>query len=75
MKYTVGIATWYNGQWHLDPSTETAPMGELEAIREGHELAALGAFALYFEVETDRPMIEYQGRLEPAFAEMVAARR
>ena len=75
MKYTVGIATWYNGQWHLDPSTETAPMSEFEAIREGRELAALGAFALYFEDETDRPMIEYQGRLEPAFAEMVAARR
>lgn len=50
-------------------------MSELEAIREGRELAALGAFALYFEDETDRPMIEYQGRLEPAFAEMVAARR
>lgn len=75
MKYTVGIATWYNGQWHLDPSTETAPISELDAIREGRELAVLGAFALYFEVETNRPMVEHHGRLEPAFAEMIAARR
>jgi len=72
MKYTVSIATWYNGKWHLDPATETALMDELTAIIAGHKLAALGAMALYKNEEGQIFVEGAYKRLEPAFADMIA---
>lgn len=74
MKYTVGMATWYGEQWHEDTTTTTELMSESEVLVEGHKLASMGAFPLYRD-ENEVPMIEFQGRLEPAFAEMVAPRK
>lgn len=74
MKYTASLAIWYNGQWHLDPTTETLQMDEREAIIAGHNLseAALIIYREYKNGVAGRAMIEYNGHLEPAFAEMVA---
>ena len=74
MKYTASLAIWYNGQWHLDPTTETPQMDECEAIIAGHNLseAALIIYREYKNGVAGRAMIEYNGHLEPAFAEMVA---
>ena len=77
MKYTVSMATWYKGQWHLDLNTESSLMGEAAVIAEGRKLTAMGAMPLYTEYVNGiagRVMVEYDGHLEPAFAEMVAPR-
>ena len=74
MKYTASLATWYNSQWHLDPTTETAPMDEQEAILAGRAFTET-VMVIYREYQNGiagRVMVEYNGRLEPAFAEMVA---
>ena len=74
MKYTASLATWYNGQWHLDPATETALMDEQEAIAAGHAFTGI-VMVVYREYQNGiagQAMIEHNGRLEPAFAEMVA---
>jgi hypothetical protein len=75
MKYTASLATWYGGQWHLDPSTESAPADEQTAISIGHKIAFPGGLVLYIEYKANKPgrkMIEYQGHLEPASADMIA---
>lgn len=74
MKYTASLATWYNNQWHLDPTTETAPMDERGAIVAGHAFTGI-VMVIYREYKNGiagRAMIECNGHLEPAFAEMVA---
>lgn len=74
MKYTASLATWYNNQWHLDPTTETPQMNEQEAIAAGHAFAGID-IVIYREYKNGiagRAMIEYDGHLEPAFTEMVA---
>lgn len=74
MKYTASLAIWYDGQWHLDPATETPQMDEHEAIIAGRGLGG-AALVIYREYKNDiagRAMIEFNGRLEPAFAELVA---
>lgn len=73
-KCTASIATWYKNQWHLDPATETPQMDELEAITAGHQFPqdVMVLYREYINETTSRVMIEYNGRLEPAFAEMVA---
>lgn len=73
-KYTASMATWYGGKWHLDPTTETAQMDEMEAIAAGHNFTGLVMviYREYVNGVADRAMVEYNGRLEPAFAEMVA---
>ena len=75
MKYTVSMATWYGGQWHLDPATESDKMDEQAIIKAGRELSEMGAMALYTEYKNGFPgrvMVEFNGHLEPAFAEMIA---
>ena len=74
MKYTANLATWYNNQWHLDPATETPQMNEQEAIAAGHTFTGI-VMVIYREYKNGiagRAMIEYNGHLEPAFAEMIA---
>ncbi len=69
-QYTVGMATYYNGDWHIDHSTEIELTTVVNAIAEGRKLAALGAFPLYTEFvdgERGRKMLEYDGHLEYAF--------
>lgn len=68
--YTVAMATYYNGTWHIDRNTESVMMDETSVINEGKRLASLGAFPLYTEYvdgEQNKPMIEYNGHLEYAF--------
>ena len=68
--YTVAIATYYNGAWHADVTTESAQISEQEAIKRGHELSNLGAFPLYTEYVDNQMtcyMVEYNGHLERAF--------
>lgn len=75
MKYTVSMATWYGGQWHLDLATESDKMNEQAIIKAGRELSEMGAMVLYTEYKDgfpNRVMIEFNGHLEPAFAEMIA---
>jgi hypothetical protein len=72
------MATWYDGQWHLDPTTESDKMDEQAVIRAGHELSEMGATVFYTEYKNNFPgriMIEFNGHLEPAFAEMIAPRK
>lgn len=74
-KYTASLATWYGGLWHIDPTTESDRVSEQAAISIGHKIAFSGALVLYAEYESGklvRMMIEYQGHLEPAFADMIA---
>lgn len=69
-QYTVGMATYYNGEWHIDHSTEIEPTNIKNAIIEGQRLASLGAFPMYTEIingERGRKMLEYDGHLEYAF--------
>lgn len=73
-KYTANMATWYENQWHLDSSTETAQMNELEAIIAGHQFigAIMVIYREYIDGIAGRAMVEYNGRLEPVFAEIIA---
>ena len=75
MKYTVSIATFYGGKWHIDRTSESAPMSEQEAIEAGRIIAALGTFMLYTEYINGiagRIMIDDGHGLKPAFVEMIA---
>ena len=68
--FTVGLATFYSGTWHIDPSTETPIMSEQNAIMRGHELVSIGGFPLYTEYIDGikmHTMIEFNGHLELAF--------
>lgn len=73
-KYTASTATFYGGKWHLDPSTESAPMSETEAITAGHRFTGIVMviYREYVNGVAGRAMLEYDGHLEPAFAAMVA---
>lgn len=78
MKYTVSMATWYDGQWNLDLETESNQMDEQTVIRAGHRLSEMGAMPLYTEYMNNIPgrvMIEFNGHLEPTCIEMIAPRK
>lgn len=69
-KYTVAMATYYNNSQHLDYSTESNVMSEIEVIHAGHELANRGAFPLYTEYVDGirgRILIEDNAHLVMAF--------
>lgn len=74
MKYTASIATWYNGKWHLDPTTETAQMSEHEAIAVGRAMTNVGMviYKEYVSETAEHLLVECNGHLEPAFMDMVA---
>jgi len=66
-QYTAAMATWYGQAWHIDYATETAKADETTAIRDGHALAALGAFVLftmYVDGVRTHEMMEENGQLK-----------
>ena len=68
-RYTVAMATYYNGEWHIDRNTESVMMSKDDVIIEGKRLASLGAFPMYTKWvggKQGKPMIEYNGQLEYA---------
>ena len=72
-RYTVAMATWYNGAWHIDYNTESSMMDECNVIIEGRRLKELGAVPMYIEYkgnERVRTMNEFEGHLEYAFVEL-----
>ena len=67
--YTVAWHTYYNDSWHMDISTETEQMNKHNVLKAGHEIAAMGAYPLYYEWvngRRNRMMYEYQNNLEYA---------